>query len=164
LKSFTTILEYGKIPWDYWRYNTLERVMTSEKFKSSWVAFVLFYVVLVAIITTLDWANSLLTLHYWGLQVGLVTLGVGIFAVVGVLTPELSAARGVLLTFTVGILTIIPAVLLGLGIANLWPQYFYIAFGMAAGSFLSFLFLRFSKRIPKEDQSEMESESIDRTA
>jgi len=138
--------------------------MTSEKFKSSWVAFVLFYLVLVAIITILDWVNGLLTLHFWGVQIGLVTLGVGIFAVVGVLTPELSAARGVLLTFTIGILTIIPAVLLGLGIPSLWPQYFYIAFGMAAGSFLSFLFLRFTKKIPSEDQSEMESDSIDRTA
>jgi hypothetical protein len=105
-----------------------------------------------------------LALRYWGLQVGLVTVGVGIFAVVGVLTPELSAARGVLLAFTVGILTIIPAVLMGLGIPSLWPQYFYIAFGMAAGSFLSFLFIRFTRKIPHEDQSEMESESIDRTA
>lgn len=138
--------------------------MTSEKFKSSWVAFVLFYVVLVAIITILDWANGLLTLRYWGVQVGLVTLGVGIFAVVGVLTPELSAARGVLLTFTIGVLTIIPAVLMGLGLPSLWPQYFYIAFGMAAGSFLSFLFIRFTKKFPNKDQSEMESEGIDRTA
>jgi hypothetical protein len=138
--------------------------MASEKFKSSWIAFVLFYLVLIAIITILDWANGLLTLRYWGLQVGLITLGVGIFAVVGFMTPELSAARGILLTFTVGILTIIPAVLMGLGISTLWPQYFYIAFGMAAGSFLSFLFLRFTKKIPNEDQSEMESESIDRTA
>ena len=137
--------------------------MILEKFKSSWVAFVLFYVVLVTIITTLDWVNNLLTLPYWGLQIGLVTLGVGIFAVVGILTPELSAARGVLLAFTIGILTIIPAVLMGLGIPSLWPQYFYIAFGMAAGSFLSFLFLRFAKKIPKEDQAEMESDSIDRT-
>ena len=138
--------------------------MISENFKSSWVAFALFYLVLVAIITILDWVNNLLTLPYWGTQIGLVTLGVGIFAVVGILTPELSAARGVLLTFTIGILTIIPAVLMGLGIPNLWPQYFYIAFGMAAGSFLSFLFLRLTKKIPGKDQSEMESDSIDRTA
>ena len=137
--------------------------MILEKFKSSWVAFVLFYVVLVTIITTLDWVNNLLTLPYWGLQIGLVTLGVGIFAVVGILTPELSAARGVLLAFTIGILTIIPAVLMGLGIPSLWPQYFYIAFGMAAGSFLSFLFIRFTKKFPNKDQSEMESERIDRT-
>jgi hypothetical protein len=137
--------------------------MASDKFKSSWVAFVLFYLVMVAIVTILDWANGLLTLPYWGLQVGLITLGVGIFAVVGIMTPELSAARGILLTFTVGILTIIPAVLMGLGIPSLWPQYFYIAFGMAAGSFLSFLFIRFTKKIPNKDQSEMESESIDRT-
>jgi hypothetical protein len=136
--------------------------MTSEKFRSSWAAFILFYLVLVAIITLLDWVNNLLVLRYWSLQIGLITLGVGIFAVVGILTPELSAARGVLLTFTIGILTIIPAVLMGLGIPNLWPQYFYIAFGMAAGSFLSFLFIRFTRKIPNKDRSEMEPESIDR--
>ena len=137
--------------------------MTLLKFRSSWAAFIFFYLVLVAIIIVLDWANGLLTLHYWGIQMVLLTVGVGIFAVVGKLTPELSAARGVLLTFTIGILTIIPAVLMGLGIPNLWPQYFYIAFGMAAGSFLSFLFIRFTRKLPQEDQSEMESEKIDRT-
>ena len=137
--------------------------MILEKFKSSWAAFTLFYLVMVVIISILDWANGLLTLRYWGLQAGLVTVGIGIFAVVGMLTPELSAARGVLLTFTIGILTIIPAVLMGLGIPNLWPQYFYIAFGMAAGSFLSFLFIRFTRKLPQEDQSGMESENIDRT-
>jgi hypothetical protein len=137
--------------------------MTLLKFRSSWAAFILFYLVLVAIIIVLDWVNGLLTLRYWGIQMALVTVGVGIFAVVGKQTPELSAARGVLLTFTIGILTIIPAVLMGLGISNLWPQYFYIAFGMAAGSFLSFLFIRFTRKLPQEDQSEMESENIDRT-
>jgi hypothetical protein len=121
----------------------------------SWVAFLLFYIVLLLIITILDWAKDLLTLRYWGLQVALVTVGVAIFAGAGLWLPDLSAARGVLLAFTVGVLTIIPAVLMGLGnIPNFWPQYFSIAFGMAAGSFLTFLFLKLSKKLPPKDQSE----------
>jgi hypothetical protein len=133
----------------------LEPEMKIKQYKSSWIAFVLFYIVLVAIVSILDWFNHVLTLSYWGTQVGLITLGVGVFAVVGFLTPDLSAARGVLLAFTVGILTIIPAVLMGLGrIPRLWPQYFNIALGMAAGSFLFFFFLKLSKKIPKEDQSD----------
>jgi hypothetical protein len=132
--------------------------------KSSWVAFILFYLVLVLMVTILDWVNGVLTLSYWGAQVGLITVGVGIFVAVGLWTPDLSAARGVLLAFTVGILTIIPAVLMGMGrIPRLWPQYFYIAFGMAAGSFMSFLFIKFTKRIPPEEKDELESERIDRT-
>lgn len=128
--------------------------MKSKPGALSWVAFLLFYVVLLFIITILDWAKDLLTLPYWGLQAGLVTVGVGIFAVAGVWLPDLSAARGVLLAFTVGILTIIPAVLMGLGnIPNFWPQYFLIAFGMAAGSFLTFLFLKLVKKLPPKDQS-----------
>ena len=139
--------------------------MELKNFRSSWGAFVLFYLVLIAIVTVLDWANGVLTLPYWGMQVGLITVGVSIFSIVGVFTPELSAARGVLLAFTVGILTIIPAVLMGLGrVPGLWPQYFYIAFGMAAGSFLSFLFIKLSRKLPQEDPSELESERSDRTA
>ncbi|GAB4428791.1 MAG: hypothetical protein Fur0044_26610 [Anaerolineae bacterium] len=129
--------------------------MKSKPGALSWVAFLLFYIVLLLIITILDWAKGLLTLPYWGLQVALVTVGVGIFAIAGLWLPDLSAARGVLLAFTVGVLTIIPAVLMGLGdIPNFWPQYFSIAFGMAAGSFLTFLFLRLSKKLPPKDQSE----------
>ena len=129
--------------------------METKHYKSSWVAFVLFYLVVVSIISLLDWINGVLTLSYWGVQVGLVTLGVGIFAIIGIWTPDLSAARGIFLAFTVGVLTIIPAVLMGLGrIPGFWPQYFYIAFGMAAGSLLSFLFIKLSKKIPKKDQSD----------
>jgi hypothetical protein len=139
--------------------------MKNQQPKSSWIAFILFYLVLVSIVTVLDWFNDILTLPYWGVQVGLITLGVGIFAAVGVWTPDLSAARGVLLAFTVGILTIIPAVLMGLGeIPGLWPQYFYIAFGMAAGSLLSFLFIKFTRqKLPQEGQpeSEVETEHFD---
>ena len=88
------------------------------------------------------------TLGLSGQAIGLITIGVGVFVLVGLRAPELTAARGVLLAFTIGILTIIPAVLMGLGrIPGLWPQYFYIAFGMAGGSFLTYLFLRFSQRM-----------------
>ena len=136
--------------------------MINKPGKSSWAAFVLFYIVLLLIVTILDWANHLLTLHYWGIQVILVTVGVGIFAVAGLWLPDLSAARGVLLAFTVGVLTIIPAVLMGLGdIPGFWPQYFSIAFGMAAGSFLTFLFLKLSKKLPPKDQSEIKSNKFD---
>ena len=129
--------------------------MKSKPGALSWVAFLLFYVVLLLIITVLDWAKDLLTLRYWSVQVALITVGVGIFAAAGVWLPDLSAARGVLLAFTVGILTIIPAVLMGLGnIPNFWPQYFLIAFGMSAGSFLTFLFLKLVKKLPPKDQSE----------
>jgi hypothetical protein len=113
----------------------------------SWVPFILFYVVLILIITVLDTLNSLLNPNYWGLQVGLVTLGVGIFAIVGYKMPNLSPTASVLLAFTVGVLTIIPSILMGLGdIPDFWPQYFSIAGGMAAGSFLTFVFLAFSER------------------
>ena len=128
--------------------------MEAKHYTSSWIAFVLFYLVVILIISVLDWFNGILTLSYWGAQVGLVTLGVGIFAVIGIWTPDLSAARGVFLTFTVGILTIIPAVLMGLGLPDLWPRYFNIAFGMAAGSFLFFLFMKLSKKISRKDQSD----------
>jgi hypothetical protein len=136
--------------------------MKTKQPKSSWVTFILFYLVLISIVTILDWVNGVLTLPYWGMQVGLITLGVSIFAAAGIWTPDLSAARGVLLAFTVGILTIIPAVLMGLGIPGLWPQYFYIAFGMATGSLLSFLFIKLTKKLPQpEEQSEVEIEHYD---
>lgn len=130
--------------------------------KSSWVAFALFYVVLLLIITILDWVNHVLTFQYWGVQAGLLTLGVGIFALVGAWMSDLSAGHGVFLAFTVGILTIIPAVLMGLGrISGLWEQYFTVALGMAAGSFLTFVFLKFAKRVSKPDQTEWEIDHFD---
>ncbi|MEW5958698.1 MAG: hypothetical protein AB1801_13280 [Chloroflexota bacterium] len=136
--------------------------MKTKQGRSSWVAFALFYLVLLLIITVLDWLNHVLTFPYWGMQTGLITLGVAIFAVVGVWMPDLSAGRGVFLAFTVGILTIIPAVLMGLGrISGLWPQYFSVALGMAAGSFLTYLFLRFSKKMIKQDQSDWEIDRFD---
>lgn len=136
--------------------------MKTKRHKSSWVAFALFYVILLLMVSILDWVNRVLTPPYLGVQAGLITLGVGIFAIIGARMPDLSAARGVLLAFTIGILTIIPAVLMGLGrIPGFWPQYFYVAFGMAAGSLLTFLFIKFSKKISKEDQSELEIDYFD---
>jgi len=135
-------------------FDRLPDEMKSKPGKSSWVAFALFYLVMVVIISILDWANHLLTLRYWLVQIGLITLGVGIFTIVGLRLPDLSAARGVFLAFTVGILTIIPAVLMGLGdIPGFWVQYFSVALGMAAGSFLTFLFLHFAQSLPRDDQS-----------
>ncbi len=130
--------------------------MKNKPGKSSWVAFVLFYLVLLIIVVVLDWANNLLTFRQWATQVGLITIGVGLFAIAGLWLQDLSATRGVLLAFTIGILTIIPAVLMGLGdIPGFWPQYFSVALGMAAGSFLTFLFLKFTKKLPPKDQSEL---------
>ena len=136
--------------------------MSKKDGGSSWVAFGLFYIVLIIIVTVLDYANDVLRLPYWGMQVGLITLGVGIFVLVGIFMPDLSATLGILLAFTVGILTIIPAVLMGLGkIPGLWPQYFFIAFGMAAGSFLTFLFLKFQRKIPGENRPSPEGNELD---
>jgi hypothetical protein len=104
------------------------------------------------IIAILDCSNGLLAWRYTGVQVVLMTVGVAIFAVIGWRAPELKAEQGVLLAFTVGVLTIIPAVLMSLGRSvELWPQYFLIAFGMAAGSFLGFLFVRLAGRFTSKD-------------
>jgi len=131
--------------------------MKTQFGKSSWVAFALFYVVLLIIISILDWVYGVLTPKYWGAQTGLITLGVGILAIIGARMPTLPATQSVLLAFTIGILTIIPAVLMGLGrIPNFWPQYFSIAFGMAAGSFLTFLFLKLSERLTPKEETELE--------
>jgi hypothetical protein len=136
--------------------------MKTKDERSSWIAFALFYLILILIVSVLDVVNNLLRLSYWGAQVGLLTLGVGIFALIGTRAPDLSAARGILLAFTIGILTIIPAVLMGLGpIPGLWPQYFYIAFGMAAGSFLTFLSLKLSKKVMNRNQSDSERRHVD---
>ncbi len=137
-------------------------IMSTKHGRSSWSAFVLFYFVLLLIVFVLDSANNVLTLSYWGAQVGLITLGVGIFGIVGIRFPSLSAMQGVLLAFTVGILTIVPAVMMGLGKkVGFWTDYFLIAFGMATGSFLTFLFLKFSQKLLHKDQPEMEIDHFD---
>jgi hypothetical protein len=136
--------------------------MNLISYKSSWAAFVLFYIVLLVIVSVLDLVNGVLTPSYFGIQAGLITLGVVIFAAVGLVVPDFSAGRGVLLAFTIGILTIIPAVLMGLGpIVGFWPQYFNIAFGMATGSFLTFLFLRFAQKYIPQEKIEQETEHGD---
>jgi hypothetical protein len=136
--------------------------MQTKEQNFSWIAFGLFYLVLIAIVTILDAFNGVLRLSYWGTQVGLITVGVSIFVVVGRWVPDLTATRGVLLAFTVGILTIIPAVMMGLGpIPHLWPQYFFIAFGMAAGSFLTFLFLKFTPKVVERNGVKQESDHRD---
>ena len=75
------------------------------------------------------------------------TGGVAIFAFIGWRAPNLKAQQGVLLAFTVGVLTIVPAVLMSLRQSpEFWQQYFLVAFGMAAGSFMGFLFVWFIDR------------------
>jgi hypothetical protein len=119
---------------------------------ASWSAFVLFYIAMLAVIGALDWANSLLVWPYLSIQVGLMSVGVAVFAVIGWRVPELKAEQSVLLAFTVGALTIIPAVLMSLGqTKGFWSQYFLIAFGMAAGSFLGFLFVQLAGRFTSKD-------------
>jgi hypothetical protein len=82
------------------------------------------------------------------------TVGVAIFALIGWRMPNLTAEQSVLLAFTVGVLTIIPAVLMSLGQArDFWSQYFLIALGMAAGSLLGFVFVRLASRYASRDDS-----------
>jgi len=119
----------------------------------AWRAVGIFYLVLVGIVTLLDRVNQLLTLPYWGTQIALITVGVAILVLVGWRFPHLSAQRGVLLTFAVGIMTIIPGVLLSLNPgSSFWTHYFSIGLSMAAGSFLGFLFINLISRLPDEPE------------
>ena len=107
----------------------------------------MFYVILLVVTGILDWANRLLSWQYTSVQVGLITGGVAIFAFIGWRAPYLKAQQGVLLAFTVGALTIVPAVLMILRQSSeFWQQYFLVALGMAAGSFMGFLFVWFIDR------------------
>ena len=136
--------------------------MKTNDSRSSWIAFGLFYAILLLIVSILDTVNDTFSLGFFITQLGLITVGVGVFAAVAIFTPNLSATRGIVLAFAVGILTIIPAVLMGLGqIPGLWPQYFYIALGMAAGSLLTFFALWYAKRITKQNQSDPEKKKFD---
>jgi hypothetical protein len=117
----------------------------------AWRAVIIFYIILLGVITFLDQTNRVLRLSYWGLQVGLVSIGVLVLVVISWRFPGLSAQRGVLLAFAIGVLTIIPAVLMSLNpTGDFWPQYFTIGLSMAAGSFLGFLFINLISRLPKE--------------
>ncbi len=116
--------------------------MIPRKTSVSWSAFILFYITLLVVTGTLDWANRVLTWQYTSVQVGLMTVGVAIFAIIGWRAPNLKAQQGVLLAFTVGVLTIVPGVLMSLRQSpEFWQQYFLVAFGIAAGSFMGFLFV-----------------------
>jgi len=113
----------------------------------AWRATIVFYLVLVAVVTILDLVNQFFFPGSWAVQIVLITLGVGILAVVSKKFPDLSAQRGVFLTFSIGVLTIIPAVLLSLTPSNdFWGQYFTIGLSMASGSFLGFLFVKLYNR------------------
>lgn len=126
--------------------------MAPRRPSASWSAFALFYIAMLIVIGVLDWANGLLTWRYASIQVSLMTAGVVIFGVIGWRVPKLKAEQSVLLAFTVGVLTIVPAILMSLGqTAGFWSQYFLIAFGMAAGSFLGFLFVRLAGRLTSKD-------------
>lgn len=126
--------------------------MAPRRPSASWSAFALFYIAMLIVIGVLDWANGLLTWRYVSIQVSLMTAGVVIFGVIGWRVPKLKAEQSVLLAFTVGVLTIVPAILMSLGqTAGFWSQYFLIAFGMAAGSFLGFLFVRLAGRLTSKD-------------
>ena len=126
--------------------------MAPRRPSASWAAFVLFFLTMIIVTVVLDWVNGLLTMRYLAIQIGLIILGVGIFALVGWRIPQITAQQGVLLAFTVGALTIVPAILMGLGdLPGFWPQYFLVALGMAAGSFLALLFVRLSHHLSKHD-------------
>lgn len=113
----------------------------------AWRATIVFYLVLVAVITILDLLNQFFSPGSWAVQIVLITLGMGILTVISKKFPDLSAQRGVFLTFGIGVLTIIPAVLLSLTPSgDFWDQYFTIGLSMAAGSFLGFLFVKLYNR------------------
>lgn len=121
--------------------------MSSPRSSKSWAALIMFYVVMLAVAGVLDWSNGLLKPEYALAQAGLISVGVGIFALIGWRLPRVTAEASVLLAFSVGILTIVPAILMGLGeVTGFWAHYFLVAFGMAGGSFLALVFVRLAAR------------------
>lgn len=113
----------------------------------SWQAMLGFYLVLLVVIVILDWQHSALQLPYLTIQIGLTTIGMAILAFIGSRYPQLTARRGVFLVFSISILTIIPAVLMTIDPqSNFWTQYFGVGLGVAAGSFLGFLFMALFQR------------------
>ena len=133
------------------RHSAQEASVKRKRPIIAWRAVAIFYIVLLGVITFLDWVNHILTLSYWAAQVGLISVGVAVLVLVGWRFPHLSAQRGVLLTFAVGILTIIPGVLMSLNPSSqFWTQYFGIGLSMAAGSFLGFMFINLVSRMPDE--------------
>ncbi len=122
--------------------------MKYSRAENAWRATGVFYVVLLLVISVLDWVNNVFFLTYWLTQAGLITLGIGIFVVIGRKYRDLSAQRGVLLAFGIGVLTIIPGVLLTMDPPReFWSQYFTVGLSMAAGSFLGFLFIKLFNKL-----------------
>ncbi len=116
--------------------------MRQRQTEFSWTAFTIFFGVLIIVVTVLDWRHDVLTWPQWSIQFGLIVLGMIVLAFVAFQFTDLSARRGVFLVFSIGILTLIPAVLLSLDPpGDFWSQYFTIGLSMAAGSFLGFLFV-----------------------
>lgn len=131
--------------------NWVTFIMTKHNPALAWKSTLVFYLVLVFVITFLDWVHQIYSLTYWLKQIALVTLGVGILIFIGRKYSDLSAQRGVLLAFSVGIFTIIPGVLMSLNPeVTFWSQYFSIGLAMAAGSFLGFIFIEFIEKLPKD--------------
>jgi hypothetical protein len=104
---------------------------------------------MLAVIAGLDWVNGLMRVSYFLAQLGLLTLGVGVFAAVGWRLPRIRPEHSALLAFTIGVLTIVPAILMSLHQTGegFWVQYFLIALGMAGGSLLGFLFVKLAGRV-----------------
>ncbi|RME51094.1 MAG: hypothetical protein D6796_01670 [Caldilineae bacterium] len=127
--------------------------MNRRRPRPAWKATAVFYIVLVSVISFVDRSNHIADLTYWATQIALITVGIAIFVAVGYRFPDLSAQRGVLLAFSIGVLTIIPGVLMALDPpADFWNQYFSIGLSMAAGSFLSFLFIKLINRFSKGEE------------
>lgn len=114
----------------------------------AWKATVIFYLVLLVSLTLVSVLNGVNTFSYWLIQVALMTLGVGLFVLIGNRYANFSAESGVLLAFGLGIFTIIPAVLMSLNPpGDFWQQYFPIGLAMAAGSLLTFGFIEVIKKL-----------------
>ena len=136
--------------------------MTSSKPSVSWTAFVLFYLIMLVVAGILDWSNGLLTVSYAAVQLGLITVGVAIFGLVGWRAPDLRAEYSAMLAFTVGIFTIVPAILMSLGnLQGFWPQYFLVAFGMAGGGLMGFLFVYLTRKMTSRHESAPRTEDSD---
>jgi hypothetical protein len=136
--------------------------MSARKKATSWIAFGIYFAAVALLATLLDLVNHVFTWPYWGGQIGLILIGMVVLMIAGLKLNIVSAESSVLLAFSIGVLTIIPAILMGMGQFNtFWPEYFLIAFGMAAGSFLGFIFVSLSKRLSR-DEEEKEDNSSER--
>ncbi len=116
--------------------------MKYQPHEYSWRAMLIFYLVLLTVIAVLDWQYAVLRFSYFIIQFSLATIGIAILAFIGYRFPQLTVQRGIFLVFSISILTIIPAVLMAIDPqSNFWTQYVGVGSGVAAGSFLGFLFM-----------------------